>query len=297
MKKIILPITLLLTSFLHAQLHQSILAHANDIPALPASSTEAATKCTTTNIGLSANSDAVLKTFSDKHIALQTQLNNMSTAATGTPSMPDTAMFRNVQNMNPDQQRAWAMQYAAQQQAAAASQNVVVPSAAEMKFNADYSKSQQDLLSFNDSIQSWPKIIQDLNDGLEPFNTKRKAELDACPQISAGGETGPDPVCARGVEQRYQTAIREFYTKWLQEVSGFLSRRKAEMNTRYSGVEADLVTCNYMDNPSQKQFKTNAISLQTSILAYQLSLAQMVADTWAKGCDVEDMVAQSKARY
>lgn len=298
MKKLILPFALLLSSFANAQLHQSVLAHTNDLPALPLSSTDAAAKCKNATTG-ACNTDAVMKSFSDKHIALQTQLNNMSLAAsTANTSMPDTAMLRNVQNMNPDQQRAWAMQYAAQQQAAA-TQNVVVPSAAEMKFNSDYANMNMTLQPFNDSLQTgWPKILKDLDDGLAALLKKHDADLAACPQLQGGeGDGGPEPGCAKNVEVNYQNAVRALYTKWLQEASAFLARRKKDLNTRYTVLESDLVACNYMDNPSQKQFKTDAISVQLGILSYQLSLGMIVSDTWNAGCKVEDIVNASKARY
>ena len=113
MKRLLTLLLLFAAVFAHAQLRQSLLTHLGDLPALPGSSAEASTRCYNKTTGL-CGTDDVMKSFTTQHIALTNQLN--ATRPVANTTVPDTSFVSQVKNMTPEQQRAWAMQYAAQQQ-------------------------------------------------------------------------------------------------------------------------------------------------------------------------------------
>jgi hypothetical protein len=296
MKKILTVISIFLGLVSFSQLHQSLLPHLNDLTNFPASYTEAGAKCRTPNTSY-CSTDTIVRAFTSKHIALQAQLN--STIPANGATLSDTAGVSKLQSMTPEQQRAWALQYAAQQQAAAASQPVKVPSADEMTFTKQYAAYIQTQHAFLDSILfSWNRISTNFTNQLTALDKKRDQQIENCPIVpnAKGDEKGPEGTCLKRAEKEYQNAVEALYADFLKQGQNLVATKKSEMQTRYSPMEALLARTNYMQNPSSPGLKNEAITVQSDILTCTQELEMVIVDTWSNGCKVQGLIADSKLR-
>jgi hypothetical protein len=295
MKKVLSLFFLLLTINVFAQLHQSLLLHLNDLPVYPNSYTEAGAKCRNPQND-ACSADTVCAHFKSSHLALFTQLNSTMPAAN--TSMPDTSVARKVQQMTPEQQQAWAMQYALQQQQSATAQPVKVPGADELAFIKKYGEVNLTQSIFYDSITNgWQILTTDFNAHIKSINEKREQQIMKCPVISVGGnEPGPALSCVKQTEEDYQSALETYYSEWLTKAGNFITSKKTSLQYRYSGLEVLLAKTNYMANPSQATFQTDAISMQQGILASEAMIAGMISELWSHGCEIQQLISQSKLR-
>jgi hypothetical protein len=279
-----------------AQVHQPLLPHLNDLPAFPLSSADAYSKCSDKTTG-ACNADTVLSVFNAKHLAITKQLNATIYAASNT-AMPDTSFVANVKNMTPEQQKAWAMQYAMQQQAAAAAQPVKLPSAGETEFMKEYSASVLTQSTFNDSIAlPWQRFTSEFSKRKNEIDEKYRTELGRCPHSNNGeGDGGPDPVCAANVEKQYQSRLESYYADWLSRVQSFVGKKKTEIQNRYVTMENLLAQNNYMSTPSSSIYRTDATGLQQTILSTEFVLSQIMTDVWSNGCTIQNNIIHSSER-
>ncbi|CAN5850242.1 hypothetical protein BH11BAC7_BH11BAC7_18960 [soil metagenome] len=292
MKKTLSAFFLLLSIQAFSQLHQSILIYLNDLPAFPHSYSEAGAKCR--NLQNACTTDTICSHFFAIHTALFTQLN--STMPATNISMPDTSLARKVQQMTPEQQQAWAMQFAMQQQHAAG-QPLKVPNADELTFSKKYGELTGTQNMFSDSISNgWKLLTDDFDAHLKSLNEKRVLQIEKCPVVNSGNEPGPSRSCLKQAEKDYQDGLATYYSEWQVKAGNFIASKKTALQGRYSGLEALLVKTNYMSNASQPSFTTEAIGLQQCELASEMTLNGMIGELWGHGCDVEWLISQSKLR-
>jgi hypothetical protein len=295
MKKIVYFLSLLVSCSVLAQtpVQQSMLVYLSNFPAGPSSLYEIRTKCYDPNTG-GCTTEKVAGSLPK---TIGTTINQISQTNPAQAAMPDTAGVAAVQKMTPEQQREWAMKYAANQQAMATT-HLVLPTPQEIALNEEYVKLSGTEVAFQDSInRAFDQMLNEHQLKLEHFAKQREEMIDVCPKINAYGlESGADPECVKKAERNYREWLANWAAEWFQKVNAFVSAKRNAMRARYGKAENMLMQNAYFLNPTNESYRKNAAGVQLLILESEAHLLGVIDKMWERGCGMNYLLKDSYER-
>ncbi len=290
--KYLFPILFLLVGvnvFAQTPFAQPLLPFLSELPnTYPTSPQDAFAQCTDNNDG-TYNTGKITGAYAAKIKDFQTRL-----LLSG---MPDTSFVKNLKNMTPDQQRAWAMQQAMLAQQNAGAQTLKVPSQAETAFMMEWNRNTMLQMSFSDSLTSqWGLLLKEYDDNMKALEAKKNDAQSKCPQVQIGETEEQLPACLCPIEKQYQTDVNNYFTQWMKKAEDYIANEKNSGLARFSNTEDLLGKADYCVNPSQGAFKTSAVNFQNFVLTFEAALGQMVSDVWGKATNCQEAINASKAK-
>lgn len=269
------------TAFAQTAVQKPMLPLINEIATLPQSGTQAASRCTDAD----GNCDGNLVVG-----PMVKQIASIQLSMTAGSGMPDSSMATKLSEMTPEQQQAWAMQYAAKQQAGTAQAHV--PTQEELAVT----KSQQDLqegaVALQDSILlPWSRIDHAYDMQLQAIGQKRNDALDKCPVDPKVNL--PTAACFNSVQEEYQTAVGELMKSYLASANLYRDNVKNMITARYATADNQLAAANYLAT-SPAGFQQSGAVLQTDMLMAIGAMNDVVGKVWEKCCAFQHDIDASK---
>lgn len=293
MRVIFLFIILPLYSLAQQPVKESLIPLYNNVPALPVSLADirsqvydAATgSCSTEKIGL---------TFSNK---IGSTIQAIQSNGQSYSMQPDSVMVEELQNMTPEQQREWAIQYAMKQQTSA-NTTMRLPSSAENELTNEYMTLNASESAMIDKMNAeYNQLTMALNEKLEHFRKQREEFVLACSKLKWGIENPePDYECVQKGERNYREWLASYSSEWFEQVKQLNLKYANQFRTRITPTENLIISHDYFLNATNERFTHDAAYVQLLMLNEDLALGFMIGDAWEKGCSMLILLKESYER-
>lgn len=285
MRKLILLLLLPLGVAAQQPQQQKFLPWLGTLNAVPASVYEVKMKCYDPTAGACEVAKLENKFASNAGNSINAINNSGSTAL---PQHIDTAQAMEIQKMTPEQQRAWAMQYAMQQQAAVQQQPARIASQAEKSLFDQYAAlnaSQGTYIS--DMLKEYDKLKVEFEAKMKFFYDQKNEFINSCSKLKTGAQSAePDFECVQKGERNFQEWVANYGADWFSRVRSLVDTKRKATEARFTTIENHLVANGYFLNASNTSYTRDAAAVQLMIINTEMAIAGMVENAWEKGCDM-----------
>jgi hypothetical protein len=294
-KLFLLTVVILSCSAAKAQtpVKESLLPWLSNLTPLPQTVFEVKTKCYNATQGVYDNS-AIAGPLPKKTGETIQQIGSTNPA---NPAMPDTAGIADVQKMTPEQQQAWAMQYAMKQQAAA-SASMKLPSTAETALFNEHAQLVTKQAAFVDSLNiQFDRLLKENDAKQKHFDQQKQEMINLCPKVNGGeGDGGPEFSCVKKAEANYQEWEASWGAEWFKKVASLIAAKKNEMNALFGNGESLLASNGYFLNASNPSYTQDAAAIQLLELNSITALLFVIDKTWQVGAAIDQNIRLSHER-